>query len=139
MSKKIVNAIAITLVLCVLLCGTAYADNRESKYFNTYAGWCSWNGSSVKVYFDTSANETVDQLGSTQIKLYESTDLTSWTLVKTFYYSSYPNMMAYNAYTMDSNVSYNNAVYGRYYKATITFAVINGSDREYRTYYTSYI
>ena len=139
MSKKIVNAIAITLLLCILLPVTAYAAPKASKYISSYDGGCRWNGSTVEVRFDISTKRVVDQLGVSSIYLYESTDLSTWTLVKSFYPSSYPNMMAYNTFSMGSYVSYTNAVSGRHYKATINYIVISGSDTEYRTLYTPYI
>lgn len=143
MLRKTIKLLALLVVFCTLFSITASAEmpeSKSSKYIFSYDGGCSWNGSStVKVRFDITAKRYVDQLGASQILLYESTDLSTWTLVKTFTYSSYSNMMAYNTIAMGSNVSYSNAVSGRHYKATITFIVIEGSDSETRTFYTPYI
>ena len=140
MSRKTVRVIAIVIIFSTLFSCTAYADMTASKYISNYDGGCRWNGSTtVEVRFDISTKRYVDQLGATQINLYESTDLSTWTLVKTFQYYYYSNMMAYNDYTMGSYVSYNSAISGRHYKAVIYFIVINGSDTETRTFYTPYI
>ena len=140
MYKKSLRVVALIIILSTLLSCTAYAEMAASKYIITYGGGCRWNGSrTVEVYFDITTIQYVDQLGVNYIYLYESTDLTSWTLVKTFSYSAYPNMMAYNDYSMGSYVSYYAAVSGRHYKATIVFLVVNGSDSETRYLYTPYI
>jgi hypothetical protein len=140
MSKKLIRVIAFVLILSTVLSANAFAETRASKYISTYNGYCYWaDSSTIQVYFDISAKRYIDQLGATYIWLYESSDLNSWSLVKTFYYGSYSNMMAYNDYTIGSHVDYSNAVSGRYYKATISFIAADGGNSESRTYYTPYI
>lgn len=143
MYKKAARVVAVILALSIFFPGSAFAaanTGKASKYIITYDGYCYWaNSTTVQVYFDITAKNYIDQLGATQIRLYESSDLNSWSLVKTFYYTSYSNMMVYNDYTMGSHVDYSNAVSGRHYKATITFIAMNGSDSESRNFYTPYI
>lgn len=140
MRRKTIRTIALVLILSTFFSANAFALGKASKYISTYNGYCYWaNSTTVQVYFDISTKRYVDQLGATQILLYESTDLNSWSLVKTFYYTSYPNMMAYNNYTMGSHVDYTSAVSGRHYKATIHFIAVNGSESDSRSYFTPYI
>ena len=60
----------------------------------------------------------MDEIGVLSIKLYESTDNSTWTRVKTYSYENYSSMLAYDDYVHSSCVSYQ-GVAGRYYKAYV--------------------
>lgn len=135
--KRIIRFLCLFIVFSMLLSTSAFAVTRASDYISTYSGYCYSAGSNtVQVWFDISAKTYVDQLGSTTIHLYESTDNSSWSEVKTFSYTYYPSMMRSNNYTHGSHVSYYSAISGRYYYALITVTVVNGSNSESRVFST---
>lgn len=78
----------------------------------------------------------MDEIGSLSIQLYESTDNETWTWVKTFKYSDYPDMPVYNHYTHSAHVEYAGTI-GRYYKAYVcVWAGENGAG-DTRCFWTS--
>ena len=73
----------------------------------------------MQVCYTVSGTRYIDELGVVRITLYESTDKSSWSTVKTFTYSAYPSMMSYNDAYHSGYVNYQ-GVAGRYYKAYVT-------------------
>lgn len=107
---------------------------RNSKYIDSYCAYLySDKANYVQVWFEVNANTASNQVGVTQIILQKSSDLESWTPVKTFYSSAYPNMLASNAYL---NVSHVDSIVtgGYYYRAGVNIYVENGgSDSRFIT------
>lgn len=135
--KKTIRCICLLLIISSLLSLPVYADGKESQYFSSYGGYCYSAGSNtVQIWFNVKAKFYVDQLGSTSITLYESSDQSTWTSVKTFSYANYSSMMRSNNYIHNSHVSYYNAVSGYYYYALITVTIIDGSNSESRSFST---
>lgn len=60
----------------------------------------------------------MDEIGTLSIKLYESSDNTNWTRVKTFLHEDYSTMLTYDDYFHCSCVSYQGTA-GKYYKAYV--------------------
>ena len=69
----------------------------------------------------------MDEIGVLSIKLYESSDNSTWARVKTFSYENYSTMLAEDDYYHCSYVSYQGTA-GKYYKAYVCiWAGKNGS------------
>ena len=129
MKKRIFRIVAIIIVLATLFTSSAYAEvqpMRNSKYIDSYCAYLySDKANYVQVWFEVNANTASNQVGVTQIILQKSSDLESWTPVKTFYSSAYPNMLASNAYLNVSHVD--SIVTGGYdYRAGGNIYVENG-------------
>lgn len=60
----------------------------------------------------------MDEIGALNIKVYESTDNESWTLVKTFKHNTTPGMLGADKIYYSSYVEYAGTI-GRYYKAYV--------------------
>ena len=137
MKKRIIRIVAIVIVLATLFTSSAYAEvqpQRNSKYIDSYCAYLySDKANYVQVWFEVNANTASNQVGVTQIILQKSSDLESWTPVKTFYSSAYPNMLASDAYL---NVSHVDSIVtgGYYYRAGVNIYVENGgSDSRFIT------
>ena len=112
----VVLVIAMTLPLTV---GAEAIQPRASAYLSSYSAYVypAGNGK-VQVCFTVSGTGIIDELGIVRITLYESTNKSSWSAVKTFTYSAYPSMMGYNDYYHSGYVNYQ-GIAGRYYKAYV--------------------
>ena len=137
MKKRTLRIVAIVIVLATLFTSSAYAEVqplRNSKYIDSYCAYLySDKANYVQVWFEVNANTASNQVGVTQIILQKSSDLESWTPVKTFYSSAYPHMLARNAYL---NVSHVDSIVtgGYYYRAGVNIYVENGgSDSRFIT------
>ncbi len=103
MKKKAFRISIIVVVLALLLSSVAFAAMDASQYLSFYAAYITKSGNTVKVNFQVEGTRIMDQIGVTEIYLYEKTSSSgSWTLVQTFL-SSDP---AYASAMMDSNTSY---------------------------------
>lgn len=118
---------AITLILAISLffpCSVAAATadilpSRASEYltsYNTYA--CAMGSGRVEIWFTVVGDTDMDDIGALSIRLYESTDNSTWTWKQTYLHEDYPSMLAHNDYFHSSCVSYQ-GVAGRYYKAYV--------------------
>ena len=130
MKNKMIRLSAIIIILVLLLSTAAFAAMEASHYLSSYGAYISKAGNTVKIYFDVVGTGIMDQIGATEIYLYEKTSTYgSWTLVQT-YLSTDPSyaasMMGSNTGFKDDYVSYSgNSSYQ--YKAIVTvYAEKNG-------------
>lgn len=132
-TARIFRGIIALCLICVLFIPTvAFAavkppvSPQASDYLAGYYGYVSKSGNTIQPVFSVSGTGRMENIGAYSIYLYESRDGTNYTLVKTFNYESYSNMMAYNTSSHASYLSYSgNANYT--YKAYIcVFAGRNG-------------
>lgn len=101
-----------------------YASNYLDSY-NTYI--CAMGNGKLQIWYTVVGDTTMDEIGVLNIRLYESTDQTTWTRVKTYSYVDYSTMLAENDFVHSSYVSYNGTA-GKYYKAYVCiWAGKNGS------------
>ena len=133
----VVKSIAILLIL-VLLCpiSAMAAEPRASHYLCSYSAYvypAGWG--KVQVWFDVDGTGYMDEIGALEIKLYESTDNETWTWVKTYQFSDYTDMLAYNDFTHMSHVEYNGTI-GRYYKAYVCVWAGKNGDGDTRYFWT---
>ncbi len=103
MRNKAIRLSVIILVLTMLLSTTVFSSMEASQYISSYGAYISKTGNTVKVHFDVVGTGVMDNIGATEIYLYErANSYSSWTLVKTFL-SSDP---AYASAMMDSNIGF---------------------------------
>ena len=102
-----------------------YASNYLTSY-NTYIYRVGTNGE-IHVWFDVMGTGDMDEIGVLSIILYESTDNTNWTRVKTFSHENYSSMLVEDDWYHASYVSYQGSE-SKYYKAYVCiWAGKNGS------------
>ena len=130
----------ISLLLAIILIlpvSAVAAESRSSLYLHSYtayiypAGW-----GKVQVWFDVDGVDDMDEIGALNIELYESKDNETWTLVDTFHFSDYPDMLGYNDYSHMGHVEYNGTI-GRYYKAYVCIWAGKDGDGDTRYFWTS--
>lgn len=93
--------------------------------YNTYI--CDMGSGNIQIWFRVMGTGDMDEIGVLNIRLYESTDNTNWTRVKTYSYVDYSSMLVEDDWFHSSYVSYQ-GVAGRYYKAYVCiWAGKNGS------------
>lgn len=115
-----IKLISLLLVFVLVIpMNAAAVESRASYYLDAYgayiypAGW-----GKVQVWFSVDGTGDMDEIGSLEIYLYESTDNETWTWVKTFEHQDYSDMLGYNNYYHDGHVEYSGTI-GRYYKAYV--------------------
>ena len=116
----VVNITIVLLIIAFVLPVNVFAvEPRASYYLEAYSAYiypAGWG--KVQVWVSVDGVGDMDEIGALQIRLYESTDNETWTWVKTFDYTDYPDMLGYDNYYHDGHVEYSGTI-GRYYKAYI--------------------
>lgn len=139
----LVRIVALVLVLATfapLGASAAVAETaqpRASAYLDSYSAYVYPAGSGkVRVYYSVVGTNYMDSLGYLRIAIYESTDNTNFTCVKTFTDDNTPSLLGYNKIRHSGSVTYDGVV-GRYYKAYVcVWAGDNGSG-DTRYFWTS--
>ena len=136
--SRLINITVVVLIMIFVFPANAFAvEPRASDYLEAYiayvypAGW-----GKVQVWLSVDGTDYMDEIGALEIQLYESTDNENWTWVKTFDYTDYPDMLAYNDYTHTGHVQYNGTI-GRYYKAYVCVWAGKNGDGDTRYFWTS--
>jgi len=108
-----------------------------SYYLNSYNAYIypAGNGK-IQVWFTVTGVDYMDELGALRIAIYESTDNSNWTWVKTFTHDTTSGMLGYDDYFYGSNVNYQ-GVAGRYYKAYVCIWAGENGDGDARYFWTS--
>ena len=146
LSRKKNNLIRITAILLVLAMlvpvGASAAvvetvEPRASDYLNSYNAYVypAGNGK-IQVWFSVFGVDTMDELGTLRIGIYESTDNVNWTWKKTFTNDSTAGMLAYDVIFHAGHVDYQ-GVAGRYYKAYVCVWGGKNGQGNTRYFYTS--
>lgn len=113
------------------------AQPYASAYLSSYSAYVYLPGNGeVQVYFDVEGTRTMDELGALTIEIWESTDKTNWTWVKSFTHDSTSDMLGYNDFYYSSHVTYQ-GVKGRYYKAYVCVWAGKDGDGDTRYFWTS--
>lgn len=90
-----------------------------SDYLDSYNSYVSAVGNGqIEVWFEVWGTGNMADIGALKIELYESSDNTDWTLVKTFSYKDDPTMLSQDNFYHVSHVSYQGTA-GKYYKAYV--------------------
>ena len=132
-----IRIISIVLIVAILCPINVFAmETRASHYLSSYSAYiypAGWGN--VQVWFNVDGTGYMDEIGALEIKLYESRDNETWTWVKTFQFSDYSDMLAYNDFTHMSHVEYNGTI-GRYYKAYMCVWAGKDGDGDTRYFWT---
>lgn len=124
---------ALTFPICANAAEVEPIQPRASAYLDNYGAYVYLPGNGeVRVYFNVTGTGYMDELGALGIYIYESTDGTNWTWIKTFKHDQTPGMLSYNDDYHSGYVSYNGVV-GRYYKAYV--CIWGGKDGQGDTRY----
>ena len=110
-----------------------YASNYLDLY-NTYI--CAMGGGDIQIWFTVVADKDMDYVGTLSIRLYESADKSSWSLVETFLHEDYSSMLAEDDYFHSSYVPYEGTA-GMYYKAYVCIYAGLGNNGDTRYMWTS--
>jgi hypothetical protein len=103
MKNSVIRISVIVVLLALLLSTVAFASMEASHYLSYYNAYISKTGNSVKVNFEVQGTGVMDNIGVTEIYLYEKTSTYgSWTLVQTYLYTN----PLYSDAMMDTNISY---------------------------------
>lgn len=129
---------ALTLAIILLLPISAMAvEQRSSLYLDSYSAYiypAGWG--KVQVWFEVNGTNDMDEIGSLEIRLYESKDNETWTWVKTFEHQNDAGMLGYNDYYHAGHVEYNGTI-GRYYKAYVCIWAGKDGDGDTRYFWTT--
>ena len=108
--------------------GITNIQPRASDYLNSYNTYiCAMGNGKLEIWYTVVGTNDMDEIGVLSIILYESTNQTSWTRVKTYSHENYSSMLAEDDFVHSSYVSYNGTA-GKYYKAYVCiWAGKNGS------------
>lgn len=138
----LLKLVALILIVAIIPTGASAAtattvEPRASDYLTSYSAYTYPAGAGkVQVYFEVTGDTYMDDIGSLSIRIYESTDNSTWTCVKTFKHTDNSNILGHNAYYHASHVTYQ-GVAGRYYKATVCIWAGKDGGGDSRYYYTS--
>ena len=142
-NMKFVRLVAMMLVVVLTLPMSVKAAVVEpvqpcaSSYLNSYNAYVYPAGSGkIQVYYSLIGVGYMDTLGALTIKIYESTDNSNWTWVKSFTNDTTPSMIGYDDYYHSGHVDYQ-GVAGRYYKAYVCIWAGKNGDGDTRYFYTS--
>ena len=116
----LLRIVAIILIIaCVLPINAMAVEPRASDYLMSYSAYvypAGWG--KIQVWVSVDGLDDMDEIGALEIRLYESKDNETWTWIKTFDYTDYPDMLGYNDFSHSGHVQYNGTI-GRYYKAYV--------------------
>ncbi len=142
---KLLRTLAVVLVLALALpmgvsaaeWDTAVVQPRASYYLNSYSAYVyPAGGGLVQVCYSVTGTDYMDEIGAMRITLYESTNNSTWTQVKTFTSTNYTSMMDYDDYYHSGYLNYR-GVAGRYYKAYVCVWAGKDGGGDNRYFWTS--
>lgn len=115
---------------------TEEANPRASYYLTSYNTY-PYNAAlgKIRIYFNVTGVDYMDEIGTLNIKIYESTDNTNWTWVKTYTHDTTSGMLGYNKIYHSGYVTYSGTI-GRYYKAYVCIWAGQGGNGDARYMWT---
>ena len=134
LKKILVKCILLCLVFSLVIPATASAATvaqimpMASYYLDSYNTYiCDMGNGNIEIWFSVTGTGDMDEIGTLSILLFESSDNSTWTRVKTYSHENYSSMLAYDDWSHVSYVSYRGTP-GKYYKAYVCiWAGKNGS------------
>ena len=113
-------AVALIVPISVSAAVPETAMPYASSYLMCYTAYvCATGSGKLEIWFDVTGTGTQEYLGVVTIFLYESTDNVNWYRVDTFSHADYPQMLLTNAWEVVDYVTYDEAIYGHFYKAYV--------------------
>ena len=132
-----IMVIALTLPMSVGAATVETVQPYASSYLDSYNAYVYPAGSGkIQVWFTVTGTRYMDTIGALTIRIYESTDNSTWTWKKSFSNGNYPSMVGYDDYYHSGHVDYQ-GVAGRYYRAYVTVWAGKDGDGDTRYFYTS--
>lgn len=137
LTLRVIAIILVFIFVIPLNVSAIDAQPRASYYLSAYNAYVYLPGSGeVRVYFNVSGTNYMDEIGALRIELYESTDGTNWAWVDTFNHYSTAGMLSYIDDYHSGYVSYD-GVAGRYYKAYVCIWAGKAGEGDTRWFWTS--
>lgn len=141
--SAMIRLVAVVLVITLTVpmsVGAAVAETvqpRASAYLNSYNAYIYAAGSGkIQVWLTVKGTDYMDEIGTLTIRIYESTDNSTWTWKKSFTHESTSGMLGYNDYYHSGHVDYQ-GVAGRYYRAYVCVWAGENGDGDTRYFYTT--
>lgn len=124
--KRFVQIVSLCLVFSMMLAMPAAAVEsgaRASDYFAAFSCYLHKTSSTqFQVWFDVTALHTMDELGTSVIKVQRSSDNGStWSTMKTYTKEDYSSMTKLNTFAYANYVTYSGASAGYKYRAYVEF------------------
>lgn len=124
MKRKIISSVVLALVFALSIAPAAYAsvqDIQASEYLASYSAYIyPEGGGDMSIWFDVQGTKTMDEIGALSIRMQEKPSGSStWTTVKTYSYTNYPDMLGYDDNFYSSSVDYSGKS-GYSYRAEVT-------------------
>lgn len=140
--STILRVVALMLALVFLVPPNVVAaevspvEPRASYYLDSYNTYL-YNDSfgKIRVYFSVTGVNYMDEIGTLNIQVYESTDKETWTWVAAYNHDSTSGMLGFDKVYHSSYVTYNGTV-GRYYKAYVCIWAGKDGDGDTRYMWT---
>lgn len=129
--------LAILICLALLIPVPVQAvEPRASYYLSSYTSYiCHMGGGELQIWFRVTGVDDWADIGTLTIMLYESSDQTNWTRVKTFMHTDYPEMLDHESDHHMSYVTYQGKPC-RYYRAYVCIWAGSETDGDARYIWT---
>ncbi len=137
MKRKLIRMSVLILALVMCIAPTANAAIQASHYLTAYIAYIypESNGE-MSIWFEVQGTETMDEIGALSIRLQEkSSTASTWTDVKSFNHTDYPNLLGYDDNFYYSSVNYSGKV-GYSYRAYVTIWAGQNGDGDSRVILT---
>lgn len=139
MKKKTIRILLLVIAISMLFSTVAFAitDLDSSAYIVATSAYITYSGNNINVYFTVVGTHRMDEIGVSEILLYEQNGNT-WSRVYTFYaddpaYTA--DMLSYNASAKADHVTYSGDS-TKNYCATVYFYAADANGSDTITYYT---
>lgn len=115
--------LSLVIIMIIPAVGNASTNSiapRASDYLTSYNTYI-YNAAlgKIRVYFDVTGVNYMDEIGTLHIQIYESSDQETWTWKKTYRHDTTTGMLDFNDIYHSGYVEYSGTI-GRYYKAYVT-------------------
>lgn len=121
--KRAVALLLVVAIMCPVCAGAAQSEEimpLASDYLSSYNAYvCPMGSGKIEVWYKVCGTDYMDDLGALTVRIYESTDNSTWSLVKVATNGTDPAMLGHNDYYYSYHIDYQGVV-GRYYKAYVT-------------------
>lgn len=139
--KRLFRCVSVILVIAMCLAVPVSAIEEATPWASNYfvcrsAYLYKTSDNQFQVWFNVSAFDIMNELGTSEIKVQRSSDKETWTTMSTYKKAVYPQMIGYNTGNHSDCVTYYSASSGFYYRAYVEFYAKNSSGTAYYGMYT---
>lgn len=131
MKKRTLRILSFIVIMSMLLSTVAFASQNSSAYIAATSAYITYSGNNINVYFTVVGKRLMDEIGVSEILLYELNGNT-WSLVCDFEADNpayTADMLSYNASAKADHVTYSGSSTKSYYAIVYFYAAdANGSD-----------